>query len=157
MPSLNFQTQFVRLIESGKKRQTIRPLRKNPIKVGDKLYLFTGLRTKDCKTLVTPESFIWTYGLKDWIKSNGKLEENAKRGKYPKGKRPYVICKSVEKIRIDKYSLRTYNKKYKTDVIYNLGTMNIFAKKDGFKNENEFLNFFKNHYGLPFEGVLIKW
>jgi len=33
------------------KRQTIRKLRKRPIKVGDKLYLFWKLRTKQCERL----------------------------------------------------------------------------------------------------------
>jgi hypothetical protein len=51
MPSLNFQKQFVPKILSGDKRQTIRAKRKHPIKVNDKLYLFTGLRTKNCQRL----------------------------------------------------------------------------------------------------------
>ncbi|AFY39879.1 hypothetical protein Lepto7376_3703 [[Leptolyngbya] sp. PCC 7376] len=50
MPALNFQKQFVPLIESGKKRQTIR-CRKRPIKVGDLLYLYTGQRTKNCRKI----------------------------------------------------------------------------------------------------------
>ena len=51
MPALNFQKQFVPLIESGEKRQTIRSQRKQPIKVGDLLYLYTGQRTKNCRKL----------------------------------------------------------------------------------------------------------
>jgi len=39
MPSLKFQPQFVPLVESGEKTQTIRPIRKRPIKVGDRLLL----------------------------------------------------------------------------------------------------------------------
>jgi len=46
MAILNFQKQFVPLIESGEKRQTIRKARKHPIKVGETLYLYAGLRTK---------------------------------------------------------------------------------------------------------------
>ena len=46
MPALNFKKQFAPLIASGKKTQTIRLIRKHPIKKGDKLYLYTGLRTK---------------------------------------------------------------------------------------------------------------
>lgn len=47
MPALSFKEQFVPLIESGAKRQTIRS-RKHPLKVGDRLYLYTGMRTKNC-------------------------------------------------------------------------------------------------------------
>ena len=31
------------------------------------------------------------------------------------------------------------------------------AKKDGFKDWESFVEFFKTHYGLPFEGEIIKW
>ena len=51
MPALNFKTQFAELVESGKKKQTIRQVWKNPIKVGDTLYLYTGMRTKQCRKL----------------------------------------------------------------------------------------------------------
>ena len=53
MPLLGFQKQFAPLVESGEKRQTVRAYRKdgrNP-KVGDRLYLYTGLRTKQCRKL----------------------------------------------------------------------------------------------------------
>jgi len=51
MPALNFQKQFVELVRERKKRQTIRLVRKYPIKVGDKLYLYYGMRTKYCKKI----------------------------------------------------------------------------------------------------------
>ena len=53
MPAYNFQKQFVPLIESGEKRQTIRALRKDGRKpsVGETLYLYTGMRTKACRKL----------------------------------------------------------------------------------------------------------
>src|SRR4051812_24376838 len=38
---LMFQPRFAPLVESGKKRQTIRPTRKRPIKTGDRLSLRT--------------------------------------------------------------------------------------------------------------------
>ena len=49
MPALNFQKQFADKIESGEKRQTIR--KGNRIKAGDKLYLYTGQRTKQCRKI----------------------------------------------------------------------------------------------------------
>ena len=51
MPAYNFQERFAPDIESGKKRQTIRPERKRPTKPGDTLYLYTGMRTKRCRKL----------------------------------------------------------------------------------------------------------
>lgn len=51
MPALNFQKQFAGDVESGKKHQTIRATRKNPVKAGDALYLYTGMRTKYCRKL----------------------------------------------------------------------------------------------------------
>jgi len=51
MPALNFKAQFADAVESGMKRQTIRATRKRPINVGDKLYLYTGMRTKQCRKL----------------------------------------------------------------------------------------------------------
>lgn len=53
MPALNFQKRFVRLVESGEKRQTIRAYRRDgrDPKPGDTLYLFTGMRTKRCRRL----------------------------------------------------------------------------------------------------------
>ena len=51
MPALNFKKQFAPKVESGEKRQTIRVIRKNPFKVGDSLYLYTGMRTRYCRKL----------------------------------------------------------------------------------------------------------
>lgn len=53
MALLNFQEQFANGVEFGKKSQTIRKQRKNPIKVGDTLYIYTGLRTKKARKLRT--------------------------------------------------------------------------------------------------------
>lgn len=53
MPVLNFKSQFVLKIQCREKTHTIRDKRKIPIEVGDKLYLFTGMRTKHCKRILT--------------------------------------------------------------------------------------------------------
>lgn len=52
MPLLGYKKQFAHLVELGEKRQTIRALRKRPFKVGDRLYHYTGLRTKECRKLL---------------------------------------------------------------------------------------------------------
>ena len=51
MPAINFQKRFAELILTGQKRQTIRLVRKYPIRQGDMLYLYTGQRTKHCESL----------------------------------------------------------------------------------------------------------
>ena len=53
MPAINFQERFVSAIESGQKTSTIRQKRKRPIKVGDTLYLYTGLRTPNAQLIGT--------------------------------------------------------------------------------------------------------
>jgi len=40
------------LVETGQKRQTIRLWRKRPFQVGDRLYHYTGMRTKACRKLL---------------------------------------------------------------------------------------------------------
>lgn len=54
MPALNFQKRFAPLIESGQKCQTIRAERvdgRQPCKLGDRLVLYTGMRSKNCRRL----------------------------------------------------------------------------------------------------------
>lgn len=53
MPALNFRAEFSALVESGRKRQTIRAYRKDgrDPKPGDTLHLYVGLRTKGARKL----------------------------------------------------------------------------------------------------------
>lgn len=51
MPALNFKKEFVEAIKDGYKAQTIRATRKKPIEVGDTLYLYTGMRAKECEKI----------------------------------------------------------------------------------------------------------
>jgi hypothetical protein len=51
MPAINFKKEFVDAVKDGSKAQTIRATRKVPIKVGDILYLYTGMRTKQCEKI----------------------------------------------------------------------------------------------------------
>ena len=51
MPALSFKKEFAKMIEQGEKTQTLRLPRKIPIKFKDKLYLYTGQRTKQCRKL----------------------------------------------------------------------------------------------------------
>lgn len=50
MPALSFQPRLIKAVMNGTKPGTIRQLRKsNLIKPGDVIYIFTGMRTKQCK------------------------------------------------------------------------------------------------------------
>lgn len=51
MPAYNFKARFSSDVKAGRKLHTIRPKRKNPTKPGDKLVLYTGMRTKKCELL----------------------------------------------------------------------------------------------------------
>ena len=50
MPLLGF-TKLKHKLLDGSKTQTIRKPRKHPLKVGDKLFIYWKLRTKDCEKL----------------------------------------------------------------------------------------------------------
>ena len=63
MPLLGFTTFKDKLLD-GTKKQTVRKLRKHPIKVGDKLYLYWHLRQKDCEKL---GEGVCTFSHKIWI------------------------------------------------------------------------------------------
>jgi hypothetical protein len=52
MPLLNFKPQFVEPIRSGRKCHTIRARRLIPIKPGDNLYLYVGLRHKGAERIL---------------------------------------------------------------------------------------------------------
>jgi hypothetical protein len=51
MPALNFKKEFADLVQHRVKRQTIRAKRRYPIRQGDPLFLYTGMRTKSCRKL----------------------------------------------------------------------------------------------------------
>lgn len=51
MPAYNFKAQFAVRVKTGLKKQTIRHKRKRPTTEGDRLYLYTGMRTKKCRKL----------------------------------------------------------------------------------------------------------
>lgn len=53
MVALNFEPQFAPMVAARVKRQTIR--RSDRVRVGDRLQLYTGQRTPQCRKLVTPD------------------------------------------------------------------------------------------------------
>lgn len=86
MPALNFKKQFIDKIINGEKSQTIRAERKKPIKKGDHLYLYTAMRTKQCKKIGEAtcsqiyKIYINTYGeifINDNMLSEGQAKQLA--------------------------------------------------------------------------------
>jgi len=51
MALIGFKKQFAALVKSGAKTQTIRKKRVHPIRVGQGLQLYSGLRTSECMKL----------------------------------------------------------------------------------------------------------
>lgn len=53
MPAINFQSRFAPQVKSGEKRQTIRARgKRRPPRVGEKLFLYTGMRQCGCIKLM---------------------------------------------------------------------------------------------------------
>ncbi len=135
MPALNFKKEFAALIESGQKTQTIRRPRKRPIKPGDMLYLYTGMRTKGCRKLGEAECI--------------SIEE-------------LIIFRNMPILTEILNSGGSQNKgEYGGAYIGNngIGIMDLetLAYEDGFASGYELGLFFFKQYGLPFCGDLIKW
>lgn len=56
MVAYNFKSQFAEAVEDGKKRQTIRANgKRHHAKPGQRLQLYTGMRTKGCRKLLDTE------------------------------------------------------------------------------------------------------
>jgi hypothetical protein len=54
MPAYNFNPQFAGAIERREKRQTIRARgKRRPPRIGETLFLYTGMRTSACRRLLT--------------------------------------------------------------------------------------------------------
>ena len=138
MPALNFQRRFVSKIESGEKRGTIREKRKIPFKVGDPLYLYTGMRTSKCESIILH----YPLGIVVHPEFTDLYIKSFKKGTaYPiKCERvnPILICQSKE-IRIYSPDCSSI---YEMIGKNNTKLQEKFAKDDGFDTAEEFYDFF---------------
>lgn len=73
MAVLMFQPQFADKVESGQKRQTIRPRRNRPIKVGDKLSLrkWSGKAYRSKQVVLRESECVGVSSVKLWLGSLG--------------------------------------------------------------------------------------
>lgn len=130
MVALNFKAQFADDVEDGRKKRSIRALRKDgrDPKKGDKLQFYTGMRQKDCRKLgeatctrVRPVEIDGT-----GITLDGFLLYGGHAPAYEGGVQP------------DRYD-------------------GDFAMADGFQGFGDIRDFFEEQHGLPFKGLLIEW
>lgn len=75
MVAYSFNSAFVHQVEALIKRQTIRAHRKRHARPGEAVQLFTGMRTRNCRKLVTPDP-ICTQVSEVWMKfDDGSMSE----------------------------------------------------------------------------------
>lgn len=121
MPLIGFSV-FKEKIRDGSKRQTIRSLRKHPIKKDDTLYLYWKLRTKECELLRVEkciEEFTVTMQFyEDWLNSGTPVWRVDVKHDEHSGLR-VLIDSEVEDL----------------------------ARRDGFENAHEMMKWFANKHG----------
>lgn len=129
MVALSFKRDFVADIEYGRKRRTIRRVRKagNP-KPGAALQLYTGMRTKACEKIL------------DAVCSRVRPVVIDHRGVFLAGRQLWAGDAPA-------YQGGPNPEDYDGD----------FARADGFESFGDMAEFFEREYGLPFEGQLIEW
>lgn len=130
MVTLNFKKQFADDVECGRKKRSIRAPRKdgrNP-KRGDKLQLYTGMRTKSCRKL----------GDAVCVRV-----------------RPVQIDHMG--VKIDGKSLYAGNAPAYQGSPDPNSWDGDFARADGFDSFPDMADFFEKEHGLPFQGFLIEW
>ncbi|NOS93172.1 MAG: hypothetical protein HOP30_14720 [Cyclobacteriaceae bacterium] len=126
MPSFSFQKKFANKVKRNTKPGTVRDKRKRPMKVGDMMHCFTGMRTKNCQKIVSRKNLAIVN-----IKILYKPNEDPELIDYPA-----IELNGVE-------------------LTYMLAES--FAVDDGFKSFIHFIQFFREQYGLPFNGDWYVW
>lgn len=155
MPAYNFNERFVSYIQEGTKRKTIRGFRKAMPVVGERVYLFTGMRTKWCKRLNAVAGDV----LRDWnviaIDHAGILEVPVSLEDYQ------YLANAGEAAR--------YNWFFQRRVAYmHSAVADDFAWEDGFRHADApdrragcfklMKQYWLQHQGgLPFVGIVYKW
>lgn len=122
-----FKPRFSPLVQSGAKRQTIRPLRKRPIKPGDALSLreWTGLPYRSPQRILRDGEVCRSVD-PIWIGNAGT--------QFNPG---YAAFIGKTMLQGPEYT--------------------EFAIADGFKHWSDMFEWFAKTHGFPFNGTLIKW
>lgn len=132
MVAYNFQKQFVTEIQAGKKHQTIRAYRKNNrhARVGERLQLYTGLRTKNCRKLFDKDPICNAVdSVEIYIKEAGQIEQIVLNGTH-----------------------------LNSNEIEEFAKADGFTPADGLTARDAMGEFFLDYHGAGrFEGCVIKW
>lgn len=128
MPALGYKARFAAMVASGEKPHTIRSPRAHPIKVGDVLQHYTGMRTKQCRRLCEPTVCTAVTGITIFA-SHRVVILAAGSQRYPREISVALDCHTTEAL----------------------------AKADGFADAAEFFAWFGETHGPVFEGFLIEW
>jgi len=128
MPALNFHSRFAEAVASGAKPHTIRAPRVHPIKAGDVLHHYTGMRTKACRRLREPTVCTAVT--------------------------PITIFAAREAVSLGAGSVR-YPLEF--PMVLDRAMVEHLAKADGFADAAEFFAWFGEVHGPAFEGFLIEW
>jgi hypothetical protein len=129
MVAYNFRDKFALDIEQKIKCQTFRPPRKRHAKPGEPLQLYTGMRTKNCRKLLTPDPICKS--VKDW-----RITPEA--GLLPG------------------YPYSAYLYPLESCIPLKAEEVNAIAKADGFTSAVEFFSFFFETYGFKFPIDLVE-
>lgn len=135
MPLLSF-TVFKEKILDGSKTQTIRKMRKHPIKMGDKLYLYWHCRQKDCEKIgVSVCTDVCTV----------RIDQTYWLGK--------------QRLQISLFDEQTQDKNGWINLWNPLSPtlINDISRKDGFDSEDDMLKWFSKTHTLPEVFQLIRW
>lgn len=127
MPSVKFQARFAPLVQVGQKTQTIRPERKRPIKVGERLLLDTW-EGKPYRSKVRRLGNAIVQSVQQ-IKLDQIWVKPATLG-------PVV---------------------YVDGKLLWADELLALAIADGFSSVDDFVGWFRQTHGLPFCGVIIRW
>lgn len=131
MVAYSFQARFADAVATGRKHQTIRAQgKRRHARPGDRVQLYTGMRTKSCRKLVDPDP-VCTSAEPVFLES-------------VVGKIPGTVPLCPLRIWVN----GRHPAPEESEAI---------ARADGFASIQEMHDWFKQSHGLPFHGVLIKW
>lgn len=127
-----FKPRFAPMVEAGTKRQTIRPKRKHPTKVGDELSLRT-----------------WTG------KPYRSKQRILRQGERCKEVHSFEL-RAIQESNFLRLQCFLDGVRQETWITGN-GDWDKLAHADGFASAGEMIDWFGKEHGFPFEGELIKW
>lgn len=127
---LTFKPQFAPKVRDGSKKQTIRPERRRPVRIGDKvsLRMWSGLPYRSPQTIL----------LRSVISQVLPIEFKANE---------FILTLPPAQVG-GPPSFHQVNSCF---------DISDFAKADGFDSWDDMVKWFSKTHGLPFLGTLIKW